>query len=126
MVVLSQLNYIKHCEGIRRRYDLETKIRDHKNEVLNALKNNKSLRIKRAYSSRWSGSFDTYYIDNDKKLIYYLYHYTTPILKIVIDLYEAGNEASPYILGGIWNSVSDIPGVNKCLRPSTCLINTQA
>jgi len=107
MDVLSQLNYIKHCEGIKRRYDLETKIRDHKNEVLNALRNGKALRLKRVYNSRWFGLFK---LGNDKKLNYFLYHYQTPILKIEID------ERRPSILEGIWGSVSDVQGVNKCLK----------
>ena len=89
MDVLSQLNYIKHYEGIRRRYDLETKIRDHKNEVLNAFRNNKALRLKQVYNSRWFGLFT---IDNGKRLLYFLCHYRTPILKIDIE------ESRPYIL----------------------------
>ena len=111
-----ELNYVKHCQGIKRFYDLETKIRDHKNEVLNGLKNNKPVKHKKIYNSRWSGSFDFYYLEKERRLIYYLYHYLTPILKIVIDLYDYGNEATPKVLSGIWNSSSDVQGVNKCLK----------
>ena len=104
---MATLNYVLHCEGIKRCYDLETKIRDHKNEALNAFRNSKALRLGRVYNSRWFGLFE---LGNDKKLNYFLYHYRTPILKINID------ESMPYILDGIWNSNSDIQGVNKCLR----------
>lgn len=91
---------IKYINRIKIVYDLGGKIREHKNNFLNG----KGQAI-RKYNPRWKGIFENGFQCPD----FVLLHYGTPILKIEVCRRE------PKILPSIWNSMSDIQGVNKCL-----------
>jgi hypothetical protein len=71
-------------------FDLESKIKDFVN---NSLKGEQKL------NAHWSIR-----IENGT---FYLAHYGTEIVSY------NGQDIEPIILGGIWNSVSDVQGVNK-------------
>ena len=112
-------NYIKH----KGKHELETKIKDHK-EIYSDNKQISKYEFRR-YNPRWTGEF--IFIDSellqDKykanlfETVYVLEHYSTPILKINLSSLRPPIKKNEIeTLSGIWNSLSDINGINKCLK----------
>ena len=85
--------------------DLISKIQKHKDWHFN---NHGKEFMK--YNPRWTGEFGSFVFGRKDNIVFHLHHFGTLILEIDI------KNQKPNILPSIRGSVSDIRGVNQCLK----------